>query len=115
MKPRSGWILLWIASAAFLIFAFADALNAGRSIEAVVIGVLAIPTLVFLGLVARHERLRQRGTLTRRRVVVFGLITLCLCVLIVVLPIWTGVSPYLVFVIAWAILLALLILLPKRP
>ncbi len=37
-----------------------------------------------------------------------------LFVLIVVLPVWTGVSPFLVFGISWAILLVLLILLPKR-
>jgi hypothetical protein len=59
-------------------------------------------------------RLRQRGTWTLRRWAILGAITLCLCVLIVVLPTWTAVSPFLVFGIAWAALLALLILLPKR-
>jgi hypothetical protein len=39
---------------------------------------------------------------------------LCLCALIIALPLWTGISPYLVFTISWAILLVLLVLLPKR-
>jgi uncharacterized membrane protein HdeD (DUF308 family) len=57
---------------------------------------------------------RRRGTMTWRRWAIYGVITICLCVLMVFLPTLTGLSPFLVFGIAWAILLALLILLPKR-
>jgi hypothetical protein len=58
--------------------------------------------------------LRRRGTWTWRRGAICLLIAVCLGVLIVVLPAWTGVSVWPVFVVAWAILLLLLIWLPKR-
>ena len=57
---------------------------------------------------------KRQGSLTWRRAAIFGVVTLCLCVLIIVVPLWTGVSPYVVFVIAWAVLLVLLVVLPKR-
>jgi hypothetical protein len=57
---------------------------------------------------------RRRGTFTWRRAAIHVAVCLCLCVLIVVLPIWTSVLPFVAFVIARAILLVMMFVLPKR-
>jgi peptidoglycan/LPS O-acetylase OafA/YrhL len=88
--------------------------NAAIYWTAVAVIALLLGALLVVTAKAWRWRSPRRGTFSWRRRLLYGAVTICLCALIIVLPLWTGLSPFLVFVVAWAILLIMLMLPPKE-